>query len=107
VSVAITEPADQVIYYEGDETVTFHDLTLNVTDPAGDVVTTQRYDGTLAYEKLDLTKGRALATFRADERLIPNAASGSRGRIELEPALVAPSRCWVRAEAPHRQVQRH
>jgi hypothetical protein len=64
--VAVTASMDRVVYYEGDQDVSLGDLSIAVTDPAGANVPVHSYDGDLVYEKLDLTKGRAVATFHAD-----------------------------------------
>lgn len=64
--VPVTSSTDRVVYYEGGQDVSLGDLSVNVTDPAGVNVPVRPYDGDLVYEKLDLTKGRAVATFHAD-----------------------------------------
>jgi hypothetical protein len=66
-AVPVTAPADRVVYYEGSEEVTLDDLTITVTGPTGDDVAIRPYAGKLVYEKLDLTKGRAVATFHAEQ----------------------------------------
>ncbi len=43
----------------------FDDLTIAVRDPAGSPVDVAPYRGELIYEKVDLTQGRAVATFDA------------------------------------------
>jgi hypothetical protein len=67
VIVDIDEPTGRVLYYEGDDTVRFEDLTLSVTDPSGNAVEVDRYQGEMVYETVDLTKGTAIAMFTADE----------------------------------------
>jgi len=62
-SVQLNEPSGRVIYYEGDGPIGFDDLTITVTAPSGTPVMVNRYEGELIYETVDLTPGRALATF--------------------------------------------
>jgi hypothetical protein len=66
-TVDVSTPAERVVYVEDAEDVTFDDLTITVTDPVGDPVAITPYEGELVYETLDLTTGRAVATFRADQ----------------------------------------
>jgi hypothetical protein len=66
-TVDISTPADRVVYVEDAEGVTYEDLTITVTDPNGDPVAVDPYEGELVYETLDLTQGRAVATFHADQ----------------------------------------
>jgi hypothetical protein len=65
--VTVTAPADRVVYDEGSNEVTHDDLTITVTGPTGDDVVIRPYVGDLVYEKVDLTKGRAVATFHAEQ----------------------------------------
>jgi hypothetical protein len=64
-TVDITEATGRVIYYEGDATVRFEDLSVRVTDPSGATVGVSPYDGVLVYETTSLTTGTAIATFTA------------------------------------------
>jgi hypothetical protein len=67
ITVQVDEPGRQVVYYEGDESVGFDDLTVGILDPVGVVVTPQPYVGDLIYETTDLTRGRAVASFDASQ----------------------------------------
>jgi hypothetical protein len=64
-TVQLDEPTGRVLYYEGDDSVRFGDLDIRVTGPAGRAVDVNRYEGEMIYETIDLTKGRAVATFDA------------------------------------------
>jgi hypothetical protein len=66
ITVRVDEPAGRVVYYEGDDTVRFDDLTIRVTATDGTAVDVSRYEGELIYETLDGTKGRAVASFTAE-----------------------------------------
>jgi hypothetical protein len=66
VTVVVSEPTERVVYYEGSDSVTFDDLAITVTDPSGQPVAVRSYRGDLVYEKVDLTTGRAVATFQAE-----------------------------------------
>jgi hypothetical protein len=66
-TVDISTPTDRVVYVEHADNVTFDDFTITITDPLGHPVAVDPYEGELVYETLDLTKGRAVATFHADE----------------------------------------
>jgi hypothetical protein len=66
-ALQISEPTGRVLYYEGDDTVRFNHLSITVTDPAGAPVEVNRYVGEMIYETLDLTHGRAVATFNATQ----------------------------------------
>ena len=59
------EPGQQVVYYEGDESVGIDDLVVGIIDPAGATVAVASYEGELIYETTDLTLGRAIASFDA------------------------------------------
>ena len=65
VTVQVDEPALQVVYYEGDESVGIDDLVVGIDDPAGATVSVASYEGELIYETTDLTLGRAIASFEA------------------------------------------
>jgi hypothetical protein len=66
-TVDISTPTDRVVYVEDAQDVTYDDLTITVTDPLGDPVAVDPYEGELVYETLDLTQGHAVATFSADQ----------------------------------------
>jgi hypothetical protein len=53
--------------YEGTDTIRFNELSIAVTDPAGNPVDVSPYDGEMIYETGDLTQGRAVATFDVSE----------------------------------------
>ena len=67
VTVQVDEPGQQVVYYEGDESVGVDDLVVGIIDPAGAIVAVESYEGELIYETTDLILGRALATFDATQ----------------------------------------
>ena len=66
VNVQIVEMGPQVVYYEGDESV-IDNLVVAVADPNGTAVATAPYEAELIYETTDLTLGRAIASFDADQ----------------------------------------
>jgi hypothetical protein len=65
VAVQVDEPTTRVIYYEGDYTVRYDNLTIAVTNPAGTPVRVARHDGEAILDTLGLTRGRPMATFNA------------------------------------------
>ena len=65
VTLQVDEPGQQVVYYEGDESVGIDDLVVGIIDPAGATVAVASYEGELIYETTDLTLGRAIASFDA------------------------------------------
>ena len=67
VSVQADEPGPQVVYYEGDQNVSLDDLVVAVTDPDEAAVAIAPYEGELIYETTDLTLGRAIASFDAEQ----------------------------------------
>ena len=67
VTVQVDEPGQQVVYYEGDQSVGVDDLVVSVVDPAGSTVAVAPYEGELIYETTDLTQGRAIASFDATQ----------------------------------------
>jgi hypothetical protein len=66
VSVQVDELGPQVVYYEGDESV-IDNLVVAVTDPDGAAVAIAPYEAELIYETTDLTLGRAIASFDAEQ----------------------------------------
>jgi hypothetical protein len=64
-TIQVDEPGQQVVYYEGDETVGSDDLVIGIIDPAGATVAVAPYESDLIYETTDLTLGRAIASFDA------------------------------------------
>ena len=56
-------PGQQVVYYEGDESVGIDDLVVGIIDPAGATVAVASYEGELIYETTNLTLGRAIDSF--------------------------------------------
>jgi hypothetical protein len=64
-TVELAGPTGRILYYEGDDDVRFGDLDLRVISPSGSAVAVRPYEGDMVYETLDLTKGRAIATFNA------------------------------------------
>lgn len=67
VIVQVDEPAQQVLYYEGDDSVGINDLAIGIIDPAGATVAIAPFEGELIYETTDLTLGRAIASFDAGQ----------------------------------------
>lgn len=65
VTVQVDEPGRQVIYYEGDLSVSIEDVVVDITDAAGAPVAVAPYGSELIYETADRTLGRAIATFDA------------------------------------------
>ena len=65
VTVQVDAPGQQVIYYEGDQSVSHEELVVSVSGPAGSTVAFAPYEGELIYETTDLTLGRAIASFDA------------------------------------------
>jgi hypothetical protein len=74
VTAHVDEPGQQVLYYEGEESVGIDDLAIGIIDPDGATVTIAPFDGELIYETTDLTLGRAIASFDA----------GQAGAYEIE-----------------------
>jgi len=66
-TVHVDEPGLRVVYYEGNQTPVIGDLAVTVTDPTGAVVDVDPFEDELIYETADLTQGRAMATFTADQ----------------------------------------
>jgi len=66
-TVQVDEPGLQVVYIEGDPTPVIGDLAVTVTDPTGATVVVDPFEDELIYETADLTQGRAMATFTADQ----------------------------------------
>lgn len=66
-TVQLDEATGRVMYYEGDDTIPFNELSIAVTDPAGTPVNVSPYEGEMIYDTGDLTQGRAVATFDASE----------------------------------------
>lgn len=64
-TVQVEEPGQQVVYYEGDQSVGLDGLVVGVADPAGSTVAVAPFEGELIYETTDLTLGRAIASFDA------------------------------------------
>ena len=64
-TVQVDEPGQQIVYYEGDQSVGIEDLVVSIADPAGATAAVAPYEGELIYETTDLTQGRALASFDA------------------------------------------
>lgn len=67
VTVQVEEPIQQVVYYEGDETIGLESMVLTIADPAGETVAVAPYEAELVYETTDLTLGRAIAWFDATQ----------------------------------------
>jgi hypothetical protein len=61
----VDEPGRQVVYYEGDQTVGLDDMLVSIVEPLGSTVAIAPYEGELIYETVDLTLGRAIASFDA------------------------------------------
>jgi hypothetical protein len=64
-TLTITHPTGRVLYYEGSNSTRLADLDITVTGPRGTAMNVSPYKGDLVYETLDLTQGRAVATFQA------------------------------------------
>jgi len=67
VTMQVDEPGQQVVYYEGDQSVSLRDLAVTIIDPVGSTVAVAPYEGELIYETTNLTQGRALASFEATQ----------------------------------------
>ncbi|MEI8406505.1 MULTISPECIES: hypothetical protein [unclassified Kribbella] len=94
-SLRIDQPTSRVVYYEGgDRTVRYDDLSITVTDPVGSPVDVTPYQGELVYEKVDLTEGRAVATFDAP----------SAGVYEIQVSGVSTGRLVVGDSYAHRAL---
>jgi hypothetical protein len=65
VTMQVDEPGRQVVYYEGDQTVGLDDMLVSIVEPLGSTVAIAPYEGELIYETVDLTLGRAIASFDA------------------------------------------
>jgi hypothetical protein len=66
-TVRVYEPDRQVLYYEGDQSVGIDDLVVGIIAPNGAPAAVASYEGELIYETADLTLGRAIAYFDADQ----------------------------------------
>ena len=66
VIVQVDEPGPQVVYYEGEESV-IGNLVVTVANPDGAAVAIAPYEAELIYETPDLTLGRAIASFDAEQ----------------------------------------
>ena len=64
VTMQVDEPGQQVVYYEGDQSVGLDDMVVSV-ERLGSAVAVAPYEGELIYETTDLVLGRAIATFDA------------------------------------------
>jgi len=67
VTAQVDEPGQQVVYYEGNQSVGIDDLTVGIVDPTGATVAVAPYEGELIYETTDLILGRAIASFEATQ----------------------------------------
>lgn len=67
VTAQVDEPGRQVVYYEGDLSVSLEDLVVDITDAAGAEVAVAPYESELIYETAGATLGRAIATFDATQ----------------------------------------
>jgi hypothetical protein len=66
VSMQVDELGPQVVYFEGDESV-IDNLVVAVADSNGTAVAVEPYEAELIYETTDLTLGRAIASFDAEQ----------------------------------------
>jgi hypothetical protein len=62
----VDELGPQVVYFEGDESV-IDNLVVAVADSNGTAVAVEPYEAELIYETTDLTLGRAIASFDAEQ----------------------------------------
>jgi hypothetical protein len=84
-AVQIDEPGTQVVYYEGAETAVIDDMVIGIIDPAGAILTIAPFEGELIYETTNLTQGRAIASFEADQSgaYEVEVSGGDRGQITI------------------------